>query len=254
MLKIGVSSCFMYPDANRSVFGPKTLSYIENEMAVYLSRSGVMPILIPDLSDELVKEWVHEMDGFVFQGGTDMSPQSYSEEPIEGGKWKGDPVRDKYELKLMDLAMKSDKPILGICRGLQLMNVYFGGSLYQDTKTQRPEVMVHRDASTYDHLSHEVKFVEGKILDRIYREDTSNRVNSIHHQSIKSLGANLEVLAESVEDGVIEAIGYVKAPEGWVMGVQWHPEFSQTLASEVINADRLYDCFLGQVRLLKSES
>ncbi len=254
MLKIGVSACFIYPDVNRTVFGPKTLSYLENDMARYLVKEGVMPVLIPDLPTDMMKEWVHEMDGFVFQGGTDVSPGSYGEEPIENGRWQGDPVRDDYELRLMELAMKSDKPILGICRGMQLMNVYFGGSLYQDTKTQRPEVMLHRDAVVYDRLSHGVKFTEGKILDKIYRDDPSSMVNSIHHQSVKSLGANLEVLAESVEDDVIEAIGYTKAPEGWVMGVQWHPEFSDTLGDQVINADRLYNCFLGQVRLLKSES
>jgi putative glutamine amidotransferase len=253
MIKIGVSACFMYPDPNRSVFGPKTLSYIENEMASYLTRQGVLPILIPNVSHDLLKEYVEMADGFVFQGGTDVAPQNYGEEPIEDGRWKGDARRDEYELFLMDLAVKSGKPILGICRGMQLMNVYFGGSLYQDTKTQRPETQIHRDAAKYDQLSHEVIFSSGKILSKIYHQETSLRVNSVHHQSVKVLGQNLEILAESAVDGVIEAIGYTKAPEGWVMGVQWHPEFSHTLGNAVISADRLYDCFLGQVRLLKSE-
>ncbi len=245
MLKIGISACFLYPDASRAVFGPKTLSYLENDMARFITEEGVLPVLIPDVSDEKLDAIVHEVDGFVFQGGTDLSPQTYGEKPI--GQWQGDPVRDAYELKLFDRAMRSKKPILGICRGMQLMNVYFGGSLYQDTETQLDQVLVHRDATMYDHLCHEVSFTEGKILHRIYETETSRKVNSVHHQSLKKLGENLEVLAESPADGIIEAIGYTKAPDGWVMGVQWHPEFSKTLKGSVIDGDPLIAFFLKQV-------
>ncbi|WP_258104347.1 gamma-glutamyl-gamma-aminobutyrate hydrolase family protein [Marinoscillum sp. MHG1-6] len=254
MLKIGVSACFMYPDNRRPVFAPKTLSYLENDMAVYLSREGVLPFLIPDVEDMLLEKFMAEMDGFVFQGGTDVAPESFGEQPIENGRWKGDPVRDKYELKVMDLAVKSGKPIFAICRGMQLMNVYFGGTLYQDTTTQQPGVLEHRNAEKYDHVSHAIEFTKEKILQKIYHNNTAGRVNSVHHQSIKELGKHLEVLAHCPEDNVIEAIGYTKAPEGWVMGVQWHPEFSHTLGEKVIDPDILYDCFLGQVRLLKSEA
>ena len=251
MLKIGISACFMYPDSNRPVFGPKTLSYIENDMARYVSRQGVLPVLIPDLQDEFLLPIIDQMDGFVFQGGTDVAPEAYGEKPI--GRWKGDPVRDAYELKLFDLAVKSKKPILAICRGMQLMNVYFGGTLYQDTDTQLEDVLTHRDADTYDYLYHDITFTGGKILEKIYQEDRNRRINSVHHQSVKALGKNLEILAESPEDGIIEAIGYTKAPDGWVMGVQWHPEFSDTLKETVIKADKLYEFFLTQVRSLKSD-
>ncbi len=251
MLKIGVSSCFMYPDPDRKVFGPKTLSYLENDMARYLTKSGVMPILIPDVADHLLKEIVKEMDGFVFQGGTDLAPASYGEQPI--GQWLGDPKRDAYELRLMELAFRTNKPIFGICRGMQLMNVYFGGTLYQDTKTQRPEVLVHRDAAQYDQIFHEVRFVKGKLLDKIYPGIQNPQVNSVHHQSIKDLGKQLEITAESTFDGVIEAISYTKAPEGWISGVQWHPEFSHTLSEKVIDPMPLYDHFIASVSSLKSE-
>ncbi|MEO9477626.1 MAG: gamma-glutamyl-gamma-aminobutyrate hydrolase family protein [Cyclobacteriaceae bacterium] len=252
MLKIGVSACFVYPDSERPVFGPKTLAYMEQDMAQYLTRVGVVPILIPNLEDALLKEFIDNMDGFVFQGGTDLSPASYGEEPI--GRWMGDPQRDEYELRLMAMAMKTGKPILGICRGMQLMNVYFGGSLYQDTSTQREGAITHRNADLYDALSHEIRFTSGKILEKIYQGSASSRVNSVHHQSIKSLGPNLEILAECPEDNVIEAIGYTKAPAGWIMGVQWHPEFYERLKEEIVDSSKLYDCFLGQVKLLKSES
>lgn len=251
MLKIGISACFMYPDPQRVVFGPKTLSYIENDMARYVSPKGVLPVLIPDLPDDLLDELVEEMDGFVFQGGTDLAPESYGEPPI--GPWKGDALRDTYELKLFQKAMETDKPILGICRGMQLMNVYFGGTLYQDTSTQCENVLAHRNAETYDRVSHKIEFSEGKILSKIYNGCTDCYVNSIHHQSVKTLGKHLEVLAESPEDGIIEAIGYTKAPEGMIMGVQWHPEFSHTLGKKVIDADKLYHHFIEQVKALKSE-
>ncbi|MEQ8469597.1 MAG: gamma-glutamyl-gamma-aminobutyrate hydrolase family protein [Marinoscillum sp.] len=251
MLKIGVSACFMYPDPSRLVFGPKTLSYIENDMAKYVTKAGVLPVLIPEVEEELIDGIVAELDGFVFQGGTDLAPEAYGEKPI--GRWKGDPFRDAYELKLFDKAMKSKKPILAICRGMQLMNVYFGGSLYQDTETQVPDVLIHRDAEAYDFLSHKIVFSKGKILEKIYKNETSDHINSVHHQSVKLLGKNLEILAESPEDGIIEAIGYTKAPDGWVMGVQWHPEFSETLKDSVVNADRLYDFFLTQVKSISDK-
>ncbi|MEQ9302674.1 MAG: gamma-glutamyl-gamma-aminobutyrate hydrolase family protein [Marinoscillum sp.] len=249
MLKIGVSACFMYPDPNRTVFAPKTLSYLENDMARYITRAGVLPILIPDVDEALLDDIVADLDGFIFQGGTDMAPSTYGEKPI--GRWLGDPIRDTYELNLFGKAVKSKKPILAICRGMQLMNVYFGGTLYQDTETQVPEVLIHRDAEVYDFLSHKIVFSKGKILDKIYQNETCGHINSVHHQSVKGLGKNLEVLAECPEDGIIEAIGYTKAPEGWVMGVQWHPEFSDSLRDSVINPDTLYQFFLTQVRSLK---
>ena len=82
MIKIGVSSCFMYPDPKRNVFGHKTLCYLEKDMANYLSREEVMPVLIPDLEEEDIKRFLTEMDGFVFQGGTDIAPKTYKDEPI----------------------------------------------------------------------------------------------------------------------------------------------------------------------------
>ena len=108
LIKIGVTACFMYPDVERVVFGRKSLSYFENDMFKYLTRKGVMPILIPDLEGELFEQYLNEMDAFVFQGGVDLAPETYGDEPIESGKWRGDAYRDAYELKIMDFAFKNN--------------------------------------------------------------------------------------------------------------------------------------------------
>ncbi|MGB5555505.1 MAG: gamma-glutamyl-gamma-aminobutyrate hydrolase family protein [Flavobacteriaceae bacterium] len=241
MIKIGISSCFMYPDKERIVFGHKSLSYLENDMARYLTRKGVLPVLIPDVSDELLKDILSEMDGFVFQGGVDLAPETYGEKPI--GKWKGDAYRDQYELKIMHYAVKNSKPVFAICRGMQLMNVYFGGTLYQDTITQNPNAENHRSAELYDTIRHPIDFVEGTLLDKLYNGVENPHVNTVHHQAVKDLGNDLEVYATS-PDGLIEAFGYIKEPEGKVFGVQWHPEFSPTLGTAVIEEDILYEAFL----------
>lgn len=245
MIKIGITSCFLYPDKERVVFGPKTLSYIENDMARYVTKKGILPVLLPDVDDELLADILKEMDGFVLQGGSDLAPQTYGEEPI--GKWKGDAHRDQYELKILDFAIKNSKPVLGICRGFQLMNAYFGGTLYQDIETQRPDAGSHRSADLYDTISHAVEFTAGSYLDKLYNGVTEPKINTVHHQAVKTLGNNLEVYAKS-KDGFIEAFGYTKEPEGKVMGVQWHPEFTPTLKNELIDESIIYNAFLQHAK------
>lgn len=241
MIKIGISSCFMYPDKERIVFGQKSLSYLENDMARYLTQKGVLPVLIPDVADELLYDILKEMAGFVFQGGVDLAPETYGEQPI--GRWKGDAYRDQYELKIMDYAIKNSKPVYAICRGMQLMNVYFGGTLYQDIATQIPGANRHRSAELYDTIKHGIRFKESSFLHKLYGNIENPQVNTVHHQAVKDLGDDLEVYALS-PDGLIEAFGYTKEPEGKVFGVQWHPEFSPTLKDELIDENILYEAFL----------
>jgi putative glutamine amidotransferase len=244
MKKIGVASAFMYPDKDRAVFGQKSLCYIEKDMARYLSHVEAFPILIPDLDKAGLDHFLGELDGFVFQGGTDIAPESYGQAPIENDAWPGDPIRDQFELSIMEYAVKNGKPILGICRGFQLMNVYFGGTLYQDIETQRPNSIVHRDAELYDQLNHQIQFTPDSFLSKLYDEGGKGRVNSVHHQGLDKLGDDLDVLATCVEDELIEAFGSTQFEPGRVMGVQWHPEFFYNSETPLIYGNPLYSQFL----------
>ena len=247
MIRIGVSACFMYPDPSRTVFGHKQLSYFEHDMSRWLARTGVMPILIPDLTSDRLIPYLEQMDAFVFQGGADIAPGTYGATPIENGRWPGDSHRDRYELTLMDWAFRSLKPVLAICRGFQLMNVYFGGTLYQDLKIETGTPVKHRNAETYDRVNHEVECPAGSLLRVIYGQERF-RVNSVHHQGVKTLGKNLKVDAHSLDDGLIEAFHYEGPEPVSFQGVQWHPEFSHTLGTQIISPEPLLDRFLKEIR------
>lgn len=246
MIKIGVSACFFHPDLDRTTFGPKTLSYLENDMAAYVARPNVLPILIPELPKAEKLAIVKEMDGLVLQGGADLAPETYDEKPI--GKWLGDRIRDEYELELMKLFLEADKPVLGICRGFQVMNAYYRGTLFQDIKTQRPNSLNHRDAIEYDRVHHEVRFEKGSFLDKLYAGAEKPMVNSVHHQAVKEIGKGLIPQAYCAEDDILEAFIHEDVEPGKIMGVQWHPEFFHTLGDRLINPFKIIDTFLSFVK------
>ena len=128
-------------------------------------------------------EW---LDGVVMHGGADVWPGNYGEEPLRE-EWLGDRVRDLYDLAVVKAFAQAKKPIFGVCRGLQLINVAFGGALYQDLQEQHPGAQLHRNASTYDQHFHDIELVPGTRLAQLYPDKPSARVNSgLRNQEIPS--------------------------------------------------------------------
>lgn len=250
MLKIGISSCFFYPDKNRATYPQKTLQYMEKDLVVFFSHQKVLPVLLPDVEENLMTHFLEDLDGLVLHGGVDMCPTSYGETHIDQEKWPGDSRRDRYELLLLKISFKLRKPVLGICRGCQVLNVFMGGSLFQDLMTQKEGALLHRDADIYDKLSHEIVFHPGGHLYPLYGKVQSPKakVNTVHHQGIKVLGKDLMVEAICPEDQQVEAISYVHREKQFALGVQWHPEYSHALGEEVLAPEPLLQLFLEECR------
>jgi putative glutamine amidotransferase len=227
---IGISSNFMHADPARPVFKGMTLQYLEERMVLSLRCAGAIPLGLPDLKDAAGAQAVlSRVDGLVLAGGADVSPRSYGEEPLRP-EWSGDPIRDAYELRLVEAARERGVPILGVCRGIQLLNVALGGRLYQDIVTQRERSLVHRDWHEYDALGHEIRIEPGSWVSRIYGHATTLQVNSVHHQGLRELAAPLRATAWA-PDGVVEAVEMREGTE-WIMGVQWHPEWLEAGVAE----------------------
>jgi len=248
-LKIGISACFMHADPARQLFTGKTLQYVEQSIAHWVMSTGAMAVMIPSPTgatqrgDVRLDHYAQWLDGLVLHGGADVSPLSYGEKPIQE-RWAGDRIRDEYEMDLVAAFERHGKPVFGVCRGLQLLNVAYGGTLYQDIETQIPKALRHRDAQVYDNNFHGVEIAPGSRLAALYPNDKRVKVNSIHHQAIKDLAPGFEVEAMSHEDGIVEAIRRTDGGKPYVAAVQWHPEFHRA-DSETIDDAALLEDFLA---------
>ncbi|HUF25679.1 MAG TPA: gamma-glutamyl-gamma-aminobutyrate hydrolase family protein [Gemmatimonadaceae bacterium] len=250
-LRIGIAACFMHADPARPIFKGKTLLYLEESLAHWLMEGGALPHLLPTPAGGVrAEDLIADVDALVLQGGTDVAPESYGESPIRP-EWAGDRVRDRYETLLIEAAMALDRPVLGICRGIQMLNVALGGSLLQDIGTQCPGALVHREFHRYDQLQHDIAFEPGSSLARIHPGCTAGQVNTVHHQAIKVLAHGLRVEARSVPDGLIEAVRFEPAPgtdpTPWLYAVQWHPEFQDPADASLLSTAPLRDLFLEAV-------
>jgi putative glutamine amidotransferase len=185
-----------------------------------LQRAGAAPLLLPTgIPLARLPALLQRIDGLLLSGGGDIYPARYRQAPHAGLR-SVDPSRDALELKLARLAIERQIPVLGICRGLQVLNVTSGGSLYQDLPSQRPSSLEHQPPTPDPTCLHGVRLEPESRLARIVGAK-SLEVNSDHHQSIQALGRGWVVAATSL-DGVIEAIEYPDHP--FALGVQWHPE------------------------------
>lgn len=251
-LRIGVSARIFHPEPGSTGLRSKNLQYLEESIAQWVMSRDVLVFMIPTVntngllhpSNITLRHYARHLDGLVLQGGADVSPQTYSESPTRP-EWSGDRARDVYELELLHEFVDAGKPVLGICRGCQLINVAFGGTLYQDVATNVPEAMAHVN-SDYDAHRHAIVFPPGSSLGRMFPKLNRPIVNSIHHQAVKDLGRDIMVEAMSDPDGIVEAIRYQRA--SFVMGLQWHPEFHRAGGVDLLDCTPILDEFLRTAR------
>ncbi len=190
-----------------------------------VATAGGLPVMIPLLEEEedTLRALYDRLDGLLLPGGVDLDPVTYGETPLPTcGRL--DPARDRVELHLARWAVAEGKPLFGLCRGLQILNVALGGTLYQDIAAQRSDAIKHdyfpTAGYTRDHLAHPVTVAAGSRLDSLVGT-APLRVNSMHHQAVKDLAPGL-VSSAVAPDGLVEAVE--SAESRFLLGVQWHPE------------------------------
>ena len=199
--------------------------FINRDYMRSLTEAGAVPLLLaPDMTEEQARQCARALDGLLLAGGNDVSPRCFGQEPVLG-LGEVNPLRDQNELRLIELFRKENKPIFGICRGVQILNVALGGTLIQDLPSQhrredgQPSID-HRQTALGAYASHRVVVAEGSLLEQILGQQEL-WVNSFHHQAVGEVAGQANLSAWAA-DGVVEAIELPDAP--FVLGVQWHPE------------------------------
>ncbi|HRH73400.1 gamma-glutamyl-gamma-aminobutyrate hydrolase family protein [Zoogloea sp.] len=254
-IRIGLSARLFHPRDGAVGIESKTLQVLEQSIAQWVMSRDVMVLMVPSIlkdgpihrSNIRLRDYAAFLDGLVLQGGADVSPEAYGEAPLRE-EWAGDRVRDAYEMELLHEFVEAGKPVLGICRGMQLINVAFGGSLYQDIPSQFVNAARH-EADAYDRHSHPVDFTERGRFAHWFGSAEGGQVVSIHHQCVRSLGRDMVVEGLSRGDGVIEAIRHASHP--FVVGVQWHPEFHTPGRDALLDCTPLLEAFLSAARLCR---
>ena len=197
---------------------------VRKYMRAIVASGGVPLMMSPDMDGRQLSACLDRMDGLLLAGGNDVAPELFGQEPIDGLS-EVNPLRDQFELRLIREAVARGTPVLGICRGIQVMNAALGGTLYQDLPGQygaqagHPPIK-HTQTCPGRYASHGVRVMEGTLLSRVEGAE-SFRVNSFHHQAVWEAAPELRVCALA-SDGVIEGVEHVALP--FFLAVQWHPE------------------------------
>ncbi len=196
---------------------------INNQFSEMVLKAGGVPIILPQVVEEqILDEYLDMIDGLLLVGGSDIAPYTYKEgnsRYLESVR----PIRDESEIKLLDKAVSRNMPILAVCRGMQLVNIYFGGDLYQDIYSQIEKVDNHSDREKKGIVYyHKINIEENSRMYNIFGKELL--VNSFHHQAIRKLAKDFKATSYSY-DNLIESIEYTK--EQFIMGIQFHPEFPQ---------------------------
>lgn len=204
-------------------------------------KAGGVPVLLPSVNDtDVIADMVKSVDGILVSGGPDVGAHFFDEEPH---RFLGriSPLMDQFEIELIQLAKANGVPLLGICRGEQVLNIALGGNLYQDIYSQCPGCLQHRQDAPREYTAHTVKLASDSRLAKWLGTDI--RVNTFHHQSVKDVASGMRVVGYA-PDGIIEAIESEDNNE-FIIGVQWHPE---GMWNSTYNYDNLFTAFIEAAR------
>ena len=235
---IGISSSIIVD--NSGSFAGYKRAYVNKDYVDAVIRAGGVPLIIPFSTDkEVIISQAQLIDGLILSGGHDINPYNYGQEPSQkiGETF---PERDTYEMILLEESKKRNIPILGICRGFQLINVAAGGTLYQDLSLIPGNILKHNQVSNPTLKTHKVEIKENSFISSIFGKETM--VNSFHHQVIDKVANDFIVVAKA-SDGVVEAIEHKTYK--FLVAVQWHPEM---LAVNCEKARVLFSKFVEEAK------
>ena len=230
---IGISTNFLTVDKGK--FTGMERIYVNKDYVDAILKAGGIPLLLPPVDDaEIIRHHVRLCDGFILSGGGDINPMLYHEMPHPNLE-EFHTALDRSQMLLTKEILQADKPLLAICRGIQLLNVVQGGTLWQDTSAIDPPVMLHSQYGPRGDAFHTVDIKPDSILHSIFGSQL--QVNSFHHQCLKKLGASLKIIA-TAPDGVIEAVEM--SGHRFVAGIQWHPEMLLTASEQMLPLFRTF--------------
>ncbi|WP_366922918.1 gamma-glutamyl-gamma-aminobutyrate hydrolase family protein [Metallumcola ferriviriculae] len=192
--------------------------YLSYHYVLAVEHAGGTPLLLPS-AGKSVNSFVHLLDGLLLSGGVDVDPVFFGEEPLPG-MGEMTPRRDSFEISLTKEFLLLDKPLLAVCRGIQVLNIAAGGNIFQDIYSQYSDAIQHSQRAARHFPSHAVTISPDTILKDIILADKI-RVNSFHHQAVRKIAPQFTICAQA-GDGIVEAIESEK--NTFVVGVQWHPE------------------------------
>ena len=241
---IGISTSLTSDNCGAFALYPRI--YVNKDYVDAVIKNGGIPLIIPMTADkETIIEQMLMVDGLILSGGHDVCPHNYGEEPKQN---LGEvlPIRDKYDFMLLSEAKKRKIPILGICRGCQIINVFEGGSLYQDLSYIKSEVEIikHSQDHSPEMKTHTAIVEKGTKIYEIFGENEI-MINSFHHQALKDIAKEYKVTVRA-KDGVVEAIENMNYP--FLVGVQWHPEM---LHKHHDDANKIFKALIDEARKVK---
>lgn len=230
---IGISGSILINEGG--LFSGNKRSYVNDDYVKSVISAGGIPLIIPvNTEPNIIKAQMENVDGLILSGGYDVNPLLFGEEPHRLlGATFGE--RDTFESILIKYALKMEKPILGICRGCQILNVICGGTLYQDCSLDKDSFIKHSQENTPAQPSHTITISEDSELYSIFGEKAL--VNSFHHMSIKRVADGFKVIGVA-SDGIVEAIERVDG--SFAIGTQWHPEMMANSNEQMLEIFKLF--------------